>query len=100
MGGHLHHPARGEPAPLPQSACLSLPGMTGTGSEPAGRTRGSAGVSADSSGSGAAASWPRRVLKGGGWRSLIRCLGSQHESQEMQQVVSIGLMYLAKEVSC
>ena len=42
--------------------------------------------------------WPRRMLAAGCWYSLICCLGCQPGSLAMQQVVSIGIMYLAKEV--
>ena len=38
------------------------------------------------------------MLGAGGWVSLVHCLGSQPDSTAMQQVVAIGVMYLAKEV--
>ena len=45
-----------------------------------------------------AAEWPGRMLTGGGWQSLIRCLSVLPESTAMHQVVPIGLKYLSLEV--
>lgn len=46
-----------------------------------------------------ACNWSRRLLDGGCWRLLARCLDVMPASPHLQQVVSAGLMLLAREVA-
>ena len=90
--GDVRSPSPSPPASSTPAGPKQPPGSAGSPNpQPDGGSRGAA-----SKGLGTA--WPRRMLAAGGWVSLVHCLGSQPDSTAMQQVVAIGVMYLAKEV--